>query len=178
MRRALKILIFLLLPICAGLFAAKFIHHYVQIFFYVCFLSSIFTLIFAIFLTCCVSFFGRDGKSMIEEKSILYGLISSLIVFSFLATVPLNLDRSFSVWMLNQTMESERSLSLPELEIEASQFFSPSGGEIRRRVNEQISLGNLVINNSQVELTERGRFTWRVNQLISDFFGLNKKYTG
>jgi hypothetical protein len=80
--------------------------------------------------------------------------------------------------MLNQTMESERSLSLPELENEASQFFSPSGGEIRRRVNEQISLGNLIINNSQVELTERGRFTWRVNQLISDFFGLNKKYTG
>jgi hypothetical protein len=80
--------------------------------------------------------------------------------------------------MLNQNIESERSLTIQELEVNASKFFSPSGGEIRRRINEQISLGNLIVVQDKVELTDRGKFTWKMNRLISDFFGLNKKYTG
>jgi hypothetical protein len=174
----MKFLIFILAPICAGLIAAKVMHQFIPIFFYVCFFSSIFTLLLSIFLAGCYSFYRKDSKSMIEENSILYSLISSLIIFSFLATVPLNLDRSFSVWMLNQNIESERSLSIQELEVNASEFFSPSGGEIRRRIKEQISLGNLIVIQDKVELTDRGKFTWKMNRLISDFFGLNKKYTG
>lgn len=120
----------------------------------------------------------KDSESEPRGKSFLLSFTTALMIFTFLATVPLNLDRSFSVWMLNQTFESEGQLSVKELEKEASQFFAPSGGEIKRRINEQISLGNLEVINSQVELTIRGKLTWKINRIISEFFGLNEKYTG
>ena len=178
MRRLIKSLFFLLTPICAGLISARVLHHYIPIFFYVCFLSGVFTLIFSMLLNRCESFLNKDNKSVTGDKSILYSFTRALIVFTFLATVPLNLDRSFSVWMLNKTIESERPLSVEEIENRASQFFAPSGGEIKRRINEQISLGNLKVIQSNVELTGRGKMTWKINRFISDFFGLNSKYTG
>lgn len=173
-----NILIFLITPICVGLISARILHLFVPIFFYVCFLSSIFTLTFSLLLARYASLLTKDSKNVAGNQSIFYSLTTALIIFSFLATVPLNLDRSFSVWMLNKTIESERAPSIEELENKASQFFAPSGGEIKRRINEQILLGNLKVLQNQVELTDRGKITWRINRLISDFFGLNKKYTG
>ena len=80
--------------------------------------------------------------------------------------------------MLNQTASSAEAYSTQDLENLASDFFAPSGLEIKRRINEQISIGNMERRDEKILLTDKGEFTWKLFRVISDFFGLNKKYTG
>lgn len=103
---------------------------------------------------------------------------SSLLSFSFHSTVPLNVDRSFTVWMINQLGTNPQVNKLTQVEENAAIFFSPKGGEIARRVNEQVSLGNMKNKDGVISLTSRGKRIWRINRIVSTFFGLNTKYSG
>ncbi len=176
--RAIRTLVIVLLTLGLGLMSAKFFYFYISLFFYVCFISTLITFIFAFF---SFKFGGKFLPTTIKysnEVTYLYSSLVSLIVFCFLSTVPLNLDRSFSVWMLNQTASSAEAYSTQDLENLASDFFAPSGLEIKRRINEQISIGNMERRDEKILLTDKGEFTWKLFRVISDFFGLNKKYTG
>lgn len=104
--------------------------------------------------------------------------VTSLTSFSFHSTVPLNVDRSFSVWMINQLATSSTNNQVAQVENNAAKFFSPQGGEISRRVDEQIALGNIEENKGFISLTSRGKRIWHVNRLVAEFFGLNTKYAG
>lgn len=176
--RTIRTLLIVSFSLGLGLVSAKFFNSYISLFFYVCFISALITFIFAFF---SFKFGGRFPLATIKysnEVTFLYSSLVSLIVFCFLSTVPLNVDRSFSVWMLNQTATSAEDYSTQNLENLASDFFAPSGAEIKRRINEQISIGNMKRRDGKILLTEKGEFTWRLFRLISDFFGLNKKYSG
>lgn len=101
---------------------------------------------------------------------------STLLTFSILFTLPINVDRSFSVWLLNNLEGKELSLSQAELKF--SEFFKPSSGEIVRRIQEQISIGNIEKTKSgSIQLSERGSFLISVFKMIRIFFHLNSKYT-
>ena len=113
-------------------------------------------------------------KSHLNVSTIL---VSSLLTFSFLATVPINIDRSFSVWMLNQMKQNGAPVSQLEIELTAAQFFSQKNGEISRRIEEQITIGNLSVRNNQISLTKRGEYQVSLNKMIRIVFDLNKKYT-
>jgi hypothetical protein len=170
---------FMFIPLGFGLLSAKIFHYYIPIFFYVCFLSGILSFFLSIALLKGGGKIFKKFPSTDSENSYLYSTIIALITFGFLATVPLNLDRSFSVWVLNETAESATHLSVKELEFNSSKFFSKSGGEIKRRINEQISIGNLEISESnKIQLTVKGKITWRAIRILSDFFDLNRKYSG
>jgi hypothetical protein len=80
--------------------------------------------------------------------------------------------------MINQTAKSGEDVSVKELENMAADFFSPAGSEIKRRINEQISLGNMDVKEDKVFLTVRGEHVWKAMRVISNFFNLNSKYTG
>jgi len=104
--------------------------------------------------------------------------VTSLFSFSFHSTVPLNVDRSFSVWMINQLATNPTKNRVTQVEDKAAKFFSPQGGEISRRIDEQIGLGNVAENNGTISLTSRGMRIWKINRLVAKFFGLNSKYAG
>jgi hypothetical protein len=109
---------------------------------------------------------------------VLFMIMSSLFSFSFHSTVPLNVDRSFSVWMINKIATDPEMRNFSTLEENASKFFSPEKGEIKRRLNEQISLGNLEVVDNRVELTSSGHRVWKSNRFLASLFGLNKNYAG
>ena len=179
MKPSTKKLGILTIPLALGLFSARVFHYFIPIFFYVCFLSSILSFLLSIAIFKWGRKLLKEFPSTTNESSYLYSIILALITFSFLATVPLNLDRSFSVWMLNQTAESASVLSVEKLEFDSSEFFSKSGGEIKRRINEQISIGNMEIGESnKIKLTLKGKITWRAIRILSDIFDLNRKYSG
>ena len=173
-----------LVSVLIGLVIARFLHMYVDTFFYICFIASLASLLTGlIYSKICQSKIKRwkSGTNSLEER-VTYSIIAMLITFSFLSTVPLNIDRSFSVWMLNQISNQEslnKKTSVLSLKNQSAEFFSPDSGEIARRISEQIEIGNIVfITPNSVQLTSRGKLTTTLNHFISKFFLLNPKYAG
>ena len=105
-------------------------------------------------------------------------LLTALILFSFLSTLPLNIDRSFSVWTLNQISNLSTEQTRVSLATLAEDFFTQDSGEVSRRIDEQIKLGNLIEEAGNIGLTSRGRFQVQIHRLIAQIFALNSKYTG
>lgn len=176
----------ILLAICfgfmSGLFLAAITNRIIEFFFFCTFVGSVFAGIATLVI---LLIYGKDAidenlKSKKDKSKIIFlsCSLSILLTFSFLATVPLNVDRSFSVWLLNQMSKSQVSVSRLDLEKKAQEFFNPQGGEISRRLDEQLRLGTVELNADYLLLTQRGEFQVRTHRFIQWFFGLNLKYTG
>jgi hypothetical protein len=88
---------------------------------------------------------------------------------------PLNVDRSFSVWMLKRISDTPGQTPT-EVKERLSEFFSSESGEIQRRIDEQVLLGNLEVRGGSVELTNSGRRVVWANEALSRIFGLNPRY--
>jgi hypothetical protein len=155
------------------------LHRIIETYFYVTVLSIPTSILLAYIQFKWLSKNGELRERHLAKTLLTLFLISNaLLSFSFHSTIPLNIDRSFSVWMINQLSSETTGQKLTQVEKDASDFFSPTGGEILRRVNEQISLGNIKNENSVISLTNRGKRVWYLNQFISSIFGLNTKYSG
>ena len=107
--------------------------------------------------------------------------ISFLMTFSFLSTIPLTIDRSYSVWLLKNVADAESSnkdLSYMALIEKSETFFSQSNGQLTRRIREQERIGNIkVASSGTIELSQRGRFVVKLNELIGIVFGLDPRYS-
>lgn len=155
------------------------LHRLIPTYFYVSVLSAPIAALIAYFQF--KIFFRNDelGPNQVRKMILmLFMITSSLFSFSFHSTVPLNVDRSFSVWMINKIATDAEMQNFSTLEKKASQFFSPEKGEIKRRLNEQVELGNLEIVNNRVKLTSSGNRVWKSNRFFAWLFGLNKNYAG
>ncbi len=119
----------------------------------------------------------RRGETKATER-ILAALLSFFVSFSFLATVPINVDRSFSVWLISQlASNSSETLTEEDAEILAWAFFSPESGEISRRIQEQVAIGNLEIRDGDLVITDQGFVLVKAFQVFTAFFDLNPRYT-
>lgn len=158
-----------------GILSAKLWHKFIDLFFYVCFVSSFFVLILGFLVITLKRCLFKRRLDL--EKEILSVSIAVILTYAFLTTVPLNIDRSFSVWMLNSVQQQNKALTVEELEALAHNFFHPSQGEIVRRLNEQSRLGNLYVDSEgKVQITLKGSRTSRFFREVSEFFDLNPKY--
>jgi len=154
----------------------------VDTFLYICFLSIPISLLISssvIFVFKGLQKGNRASKiSVLSCFSVI--VISTLFSFSFLTTVPLNIDRSFSVWMLTNIDHAQNrgtNVNSEYLNTKVSEFFGPSSGEIDRRIREQISLGNLKVLNEKIVLTSRGENQVKLNRFFAKVFFTNQKYT-
>ena len=167
----------LLLSVVAGVVVAALLNRLLPAFLIASLLSAVSAAVLAYFLA-KTSLRHNDAVTSASAKNSFAVLSSILVVFAtlFLLTFgPLNVDRSFSVWMLRNVSE-EDGIPTPELKEQASTFFSPSSGEIERRIDEQRNLGNVQIQDDVVQLTSRGAILVRVNEVMARFFGLNPNY--
>ena len=184
MNQIKRILPVIVISVVFGLMFSVVIAQIIPIFLYTVIFGTLFTFVIGALVT---KVFGNKGKSKVETNSgghvFLMALSSGLLVFSFLGTIPINLDRSFSVWILNSVDEAtniqQKSLDVVELKNSTSQYFSPNSSEVLRRLDEQIGLGNLKVeNNGSVSLTTKGENLLQALRFIARIFSLNPKYTG
>ena len=155
------------------------VHRYILTYFYVTLLAIPFACFVALLqIKYFLKIIDQFDRSIRDVVIGLYILSSTLLSFSFNSTVPLNIDRSFSVWMINQIATDSEPRDVAEIEKKSSEFFSPKNGEIQRRISEQISLGNLEIVEEKVRLTPSGERVWKINRIIANLFNLNKNYAG
>lgn len=128
-----------------------------------------------------LTYFGKitNHRTTLEVR-ILVSISSTLSVLTFLILVPLQVDRSFSVWMLNKiNEEKQQKIDVKTLKVSAADFFNPNSGEISRRINEQIKIGNLSLTKQdKVKLSNRGNLFVRFHKEIAKIFNLNRKYAG
>jgi hypothetical protein len=163
-----------------GLSAAAILNRILGFFFPCVFIGS---LAGAITTHLLLSFKLRNNRLFATEYQnhstirFIAALLTSLILFSFLSTLPLNIDRSFSVWTLNQISNLSKEQTRFSLETLAEDFFTQENGEVSRRIDEQIKIGNLVEESNNIKLTSRGQFQVQFHRFIAKIFGLNSKYT-
>jgi hypothetical protein len=107
--------------------------------------------------------------------------ISVLLSFSFLSTIPLTIDRSYSVWLLKHIAEEkspEKLIDRETLVRDSANFFSAGNGQLIRRIDEQVMLGNLELEDAgSIKLSSKGLFIARVNHLVGIIFDLEPKYS-
>jgi hypothetical protein len=170
-----KILITVITSTVLGIFIAAVYQRLGDLFFYSVFIGS-----FAAGFVCYlfIRIIWRKQKSNLID-AIYPVTISSLLTFSFLSTIPLTVDRSFSVWMLRTVAAQELSdndVSQQVLETKSLQFFSVENGQLQRRIDEQLRIGNLEFTN-EYRLTWKGWLVVRFNQLIGVVFNLEPEYS-
>jgi hypothetical protein len=96
-------------------------------------------------------------------------LLTFVLIYSFVFTVPTTVDRSYSVKMLNRFATEGRGLTEKEISDEYVRYFV-SGGGVERRIKEQTGTGSIQKDASgQWVLTPRGRFlvwTFRLTEVL------------
>lgn len=173
-----KSVVYLFIPCAIGDFVLSLIFSRIfDVFMY----ASIATAILSIILNFLIlklipNRFWRDST-----VDVLINLLSTVLLFNFLTLVPLNVDRSFSVWMIgsldSQAIRSGEGIKIVDLKKRTSQYFSPNSGEVQRRIDEQVNLGNFKIVRGKIYLTNRGRIQAKLDKILTRIFALNKKYS-
>ena len=163
-----------------GITLAALLNRFLDLFLWCVFLGAI----AAGALTLILNISSRKGESRFSSDPSLNKVVTSLAAslatittFAFLATLPINVDRSFSVWALNEMDRFGEPQSRNELILKSANFFSPNSGEISRRINEQIELKNIEVVGNYLRLTERGKLQVQIHRIIRKVFALNIKYT-
>jgi hypothetical protein len=106
-------------------------------------------------------------------------IIAGLFTFSFLSTIPLTIDRSYSVWLLKTVSQAEdRGDKLTETDLieKSVDFFSEENGQLKRRILEQQKIGNIKAG-SEIQLTNKGKLITEINGIVGKIFRLDPKYS-
>jgi hypothetical protein len=160
-----------------GLFSAGILQRTNNMFFYNVFIGAFLSMICSYILSKFT-----NGRFFVEKIFRPYLLsISALLSFALLSTIPLTVDRSYSVWLLKDLAVAQASrepLSRENLIDKSQDFFSPSNGQLERRIVEQEKIGNIRINSKgEIELTRKGLAIAKFNELVGLLFGLEPKYS-
>lgn len=172
-----RITLNIVLSCCAGFTIAAIFQRINNLFFYNVFIGSFGSGLFSMLL----SKFAKKYLFIDKPFRPFLVAISVLLSFSFLSTIPLTIDRSYSVWMLKHISESSTSnqnLSFKTLMSDSVNFFSETNGQLIRRIDEQERLGNIIsVESGEIKITWKGRILSLVNDLVGRIFGLEPGYS-
>jgi hypothetical protein len=161
----------------AGISSTAIFQRFNDLFFY-----SIFLGIFISSMSSLLLFRFTKGNFHVAKILRPYVLvITVLLSFSFLSTLPLTIDRSYSVWLLKHVAEAEMTghiVDQTNLSADSVNFFSITNGQLSRRIDEQKQIGNFEeTTQGVIKITHRGMILARLNNLIGIIFGLEPKYS-
>jgi hypothetical protein len=110
-----------------------------------------------------IGFFTSLAQFVVERRRLLaFGeaaknaLLSFLLIYSFVFTVPTTVDRAYSVQMISQLGRSPEGLGRDQINSAFVQHFVTEGG-VDRRLAEQMSTGSVRQRNGRYTLTGMGR---------------------
>lgn len=103
-------------------------------------------------------------------------LTAVFIIYSFHITFPSLIDRSISIYLLNQLAEEGGSASLSDLQQRFLNGYVSGVSVVCRRMAEQIETGNITHNGSIYSLTPRGQKTIQSLRAFAEITGVNPYY--
>jgi len=106
------------------------------------------------------------------ESIIAATLISVSFQVAFFVTVPVTLDRSISVFLLDQINNHEQGVSKQDLTSEFVSEYVYNRDAIGRRLFEQTASKNIEVSNGTIKLSNRGRCFLRTAGIIKSLYGM------
>jgi hypothetical protein len=100
-------------------------------------------------------------------------VISFLLIYAFLITVPTNADRAFTLKMLKRLAEAPSGLDREEITKFYTVDFVENGG-LEKRLTEQTATGTVVERDRRYMLTTKGRVVNSVTNLTCSLFVCEK----
>jgi hypothetical protein len=91
-------------------------------------------------------------------------LLTLLLAYAFMFTVPTTVDRAYSVRLIQQLSKHPDGMTRAEMEDWFAQRFIRQGG-VERRIHEQLATGSLREHEGRFKLTERGQ--WLANSFAA-----------
>lgn len=165
------------LAVLVGMTSAAILNRVFNFFFMTMFLAVI---LGTTFFICVLMQYLKKFSDSDLKRSIIFSSVSAVasLQLFLLSFIPLTIDRSYSVWLLNElSKDNLASSSVVDLSRKTDVFFLSGDDEINRRLKEQQILGNVKISEvSKVSLTNKGKIQVALNRAISNFFGLEPKY--
>ena len=111
------------------------------------------------------------------SNALLISTICLAINSTFFTLVPVSLDRAISVFLIGALDAQRHGLSKDEIERDFLDVYINKYGAIDRRINEQISSGNIIINSEgKIQLTERGRHTASLFKFIVEYLNIDDRF--
>ncbi len=85
------------------------------------------------------------------------------------------------MWLLKHASElsvDNKQIPLTALTEDSIKFFAPENGQLDRRIQEQVRLGNLEkVEPGAVQITKKGKLIAKLNSFIGWIFSLQPKYS-
>jgi hypothetical protein len=104
-------------------------------------------------------------------------LSAFLVNYAFVITFPTLLDRSISVMMISFLDRAKhRSVPIDQLNQAFIEVYVAGDTQTRKRVAEQVAIGNVTASNDQVAITSRGREFARLNRIMASLFNIQRTY--
>jgi len=103
-------------------------------------------------------------------------LVSATLNFSLFVLVPVNVDRSISVFLLTW-MDERQGVPNTQADLEHAfrDIYIKRYGAIDRRIVEQIATGNIECTSKGLQLTAQGRVIVEVFRLVGDLFSTDHR---
>ena len=111
-------------------------------------------------------------KFMTGSSAFKDSLLTLLICYSFMFTIPTTVDRSYTVKMLIELQNYPQGVSLQQIESHFSGEFITKGG-VEKRLFEQSLTGSLVATDSGYRLTPFGNFLAGSFLWVQDAFSIS-----
>lgn len=96
-------------------------------------------------------------------------LLTFLLAYAFMFTVPTTVDRAYSVRLIQQLADHPEGMTRADMEAWFAQRFIAQGG-VERRVHEQLASGTLQESQGRLVLTERGQWLARTFSFFQRLF--------
>jgi len=132
------------------------------------------SVLFMLFFDKAKIFFERVGLK--ERDFFPCLLVAFFIMYSFHITIPTLIDRSISIYLLNQLDESGGKAPIAKLQDEFLEGYVGGYSVVCRRMAEQIESGNVVHDEDIYSLTPRGKRAIEFLRAFAVLTGVNQYY--
>ena len=106
------------------------------------------------------------------ESILAATFIAANVQLVFFVTVPVTLDRSISVFLLDRINSHDQGLTKEELTNEFLSEYVQHHDAIGRRIYEQTASRNIEVSNGVIKISGRGQSFLRVADLIKKIYGI------
>ena len=135
----------------------------------------LYTLLFDLIISLLVVIIGLAviNKNFYFNKNLLLTILlliatsQTLVIYAFV--VPTAIERSLSVYLLEQLESNKGVLSISDFNIIAKKEYFNDMNVVETRINEQIVTGSIIINSDKVVLTDKGKALLKVFSFIKKY---------
>lgn len=117
-------------------------------------------------------FFFRDWPA---DTWIAAAVVAGAINVCFLVIFPVTIDRSITVYLLDQIARQDSGMTALEIEQRFIEQYVKDFNAIDRRMNEQVASKNIYYKDGNYIITEQGKSFLTVSNIIGDIFNTDKR---